>query len=499
MSIVPSRRILVVDDSRAARVEAAKLIEPYGFDVDLAEDGAAALRRLEERSAYDLVLLDLRMPALDGHELLRVMRARSNFTPVVVVTAGMETRLVTATLRLGATDFLLKPLEAGAVRVALARAMNVPPDLLRPETPRVLVVGREACVAALRSALPAHVEVDRVEPPELGRAVEERPYRLVVLDLRDRFAGPDPVAAAEAAEREETACAAAVFRTQPGAAVCRVAPTGRAAPGLDASVALEDLAAATEASLYPNAVRPLVLHDDASVVVAGFRGSPTTEASYFAIAERRLRLAVTLMAAAGKSGITVDLSRLPAQSSAIERLAAAAAAAMSGHVTGARLLVAPVFVAPISRLGLPLTVAAPDWKAGPRAVFRWTSDLAVGVEAIDRQHQELFDRVNALLTAAGTGLEHAVVLESVRFLAQYTQEHFTDEEALMARAAYPGLGEHRAQHEAFRERVRRLVEEVERSGSTPELRARLERDVCEWLYRHVQKVDRALGPALSRL
>jgi hemerythrin len=486
-SAVPTRRALVVDDSRAARVAAARLVEPWGFDVDLAEDGAAALRRLEEQAAYDLVLLDLRMPALDGHECLRILRARANFTPVVIMTAGMDTKLVAATLRLGATDFLVKPLEPGPVRQALARALGLEPEALHAETPRVLLAGREDCAAELRAALPGHVEIDRVDRPALDQGLTQGSYRLVVVDLRRA-----PVSAEAAA-----ALSAAVHGAQPGAAICAVTSPGVPNPGLDASVPLHELGALASGSLYPNAVRPLVLPGVDALVVTGFRADLETQPLYFAIAGRRLRAAVEPLAAAGKERLTVDLTRVPARAAGVERLAATAVEAVAGRVEEVVLRVAPAFQASVARLGLAATVEAPDHRTGPRGVFRWTADLAVGVEAIDRQHRELFERVNALLLAVGGRAEQEVA-RAIRFLEQYTEEHFADEEALMASVACPESGEHRAQHRTFRSKLEVLAQEFSRSGFTAELRQRLERDVCEWLWLHVRKTDRALGQLLSR-
>jgi len=491
MSIVPSRRALVVDDSREARLAAARLIEPYGFDVDLADDGASALRRLEERAGYDLVLVDLRMPHIDGHELVRIMRARALFSPVVIMTAGVDTRLVASTLKLGATDFLVKPLDAASVKQALARAMSIPPEVLGAETPRVLVAGGDDARAALASALPSYVEVDRVERADLDRAVQERPYRLAVVDAR----APTPEGEAQAAA-EASAAAARVLEVQPGAGLCCLAPSVGAVPGFDVSLPLDGLASAAEASLYPNTVRPLVLHDESAIVVSGFRATPETEATYFAVADRRLRVASALVAASGRREVTIDLSRTPARTAGVERLAASAARAMGDDPPQVRFLVAPALVSAVARLGLPARVEAPGRERGPRAIFRWTPDLAVGVASIDAMHQELFGRLSALLSYPGPD-RGILAGETVQFLQRYALEHFAEEEALMTSAAYPRLEEHVAQHRRFAAQLEELTRDLQAVGYTPAIARRLEHEVCGWLYRHVQGADRALGQALA--
>jgi CheY-like chemotaxis protein len=352
----PERRALVVDDSRAARIAAARLVEPWGVDVDLAEDGAAALRLLQEQGGYDFVLVDLRMPALNGHELVRLMRARADRTPVVVMTGSTaDTREVQDVLRLGADDFLVKPVESERLREALGRVLGVPVDSLRAETPRVLAAGSQALAEALGKGLPGFVEVDRVDLGELAAAVERAPYRLVAVEL-----GP----VADLAQRNESLAAASeqakvVLGVQPGAGVVLVTHDRGSARGFDACVSLADLQAATEASLYANAVRPLVTHDDERVVVKGFRAVPQSEATYFAVVGRRVRAAVALLVSAGAARLALDLSRVPARGAAVERLVADAVAAAAGRIGEIEICVMPVLRPGVERLRLPVTVVTP--------------------------------------------------------------------------------------------------------------------------------------------
>ncbi len=80
--------------------------------------------------------------------------------------------------------------------------------------------------------------------------------------------------------------------------------------------------------------------------------------------------------------------------------------------------------------------------------IQWTDDLAVGIEEIDRQHQELYVMVAALHDAMRMN-QLDRVLGVVSFLERYALEHFATEERHMAAQAYPRLPEHRALHESF--------------------------------------------------
>lgn len=109
----PRPRLLVVDDEPAARQALSRLLERLGYDVTLAEDGRAALRSAEQEPP-DLVLTDLRMPVLDGFELLGRLKAAdaTRDIPVVVVSALDDLQSVVRCIEAGAEDHVTKPFEA---------------------------------------------------------------------------------------------------------------------------------------------------------------------------------------------------------------------------------------------------------------------------------------------------------------------------------------------------------------------------------------------------
>ena len=84
------RRILVIDDDLAIRVLLQAVLKRMKFDVDLAEDGAAGLDKLQADSSYDLILLDLMMPRLNGYEFIEQIGKRygDNRPHIVVFTAA---------------------------------------------------------------------------------------------------------------------------------------------------------------------------------------------------------------------------------------------------------------------------------------------------------------------------------------------------------------------------------------------------------------------------
>jgi DNA-binding NtrC family response regulator len=112
-------RVLIVEDEPNVRLVFRTALESDDYRVTAAPDGEAALAWLGQEH-FDVVLLDLRMPGSGGMEVLAGLRARGDDTPVVVVSAHDRAPDVVRAMRLGAVDFLPKPLTPDALRRAVA-------------------------------------------------------------------------------------------------------------------------------------------------------------------------------------------------------------------------------------------------------------------------------------------------------------------------------------------------------------------------------------------
>jgi two-component system, OmpR family, response regulator MprA len=129
-----SGRILVVDDDRRLRDMLRRALEAEGFDVDTAEDGGRALAAISDR-AFDLVVLDVLMPGVDGLGVARRLRQRGDPTPILMLTArdGIPDRV--SGLDAGADDYLVKPFAldelTARVRALIRRASGEAGELLR--------------------------------------------------------------------------------------------------------------------------------------------------------------------------------------------------------------------------------------------------------------------------------------------------------------------------------------------------------------------------------
>jgi DNA-binding NtrC family response regulator len=116
-------RILVADDETSERNALSVLLRDEGYEVELAPDGFKALGKVDEWSP-DLVLSDLKMPGLDGVEILRKLKSRGDDIPVVIMTSFGAVETAVAAMRDGAVDYLVKPLNADELLVVLDREME---------------------------------------------------------------------------------------------------------------------------------------------------------------------------------------------------------------------------------------------------------------------------------------------------------------------------------------------------------------------------------------
>jgi CheY-like chemotaxis protein len=116
---MPDVRVLVVDDEADIRATVSAMLETEGYHVEEAANGADALQAVEMRRP-DLILLDMRMPVLDGWGFAAELRRRGHRTPIVVMTAARDAARWAADI--AATAFVAKPFGFDDLITALERA-----------------------------------------------------------------------------------------------------------------------------------------------------------------------------------------------------------------------------------------------------------------------------------------------------------------------------------------------------------------------------------------
>jgi DNA-binding NtrC family response regulator len=120
--MMPARRVMIVEDEPNVRLVFRTALEADHYTLIVAEDGETALRGIAH-DPPDVVLLDLRMPGIGGMEVLRRLRAEGSDVPVLVITAFDNVPNAVEAMRLGAIDFLPKPIAPVLLRRVVAEVL----------------------------------------------------------------------------------------------------------------------------------------------------------------------------------------------------------------------------------------------------------------------------------------------------------------------------------------------------------------------------------------
>ena len=121
----PASSLLVVDDNSMNRIMLSRYITKLGYQAALAENGRQALEKLQGKP-FDLVLLDVEMPEMDGYQVLEQLKAnpRLRDIPVIMISAVEELESVVKCIELGAQDYLPKPFNPVLLRARLTACLE---------------------------------------------------------------------------------------------------------------------------------------------------------------------------------------------------------------------------------------------------------------------------------------------------------------------------------------------------------------------------------------
>ncbi|MGC8596182.1 MAG: sigma-54-dependent transcriptional regulator [Candidatus Kryptoniota bacterium] len=115
---------LVVDDEKSVTELLKAQLEEVGFSVDVANDGASGINKIQNKR-YDIILLDLKMPRIDGIEVLKFAKSAQPDVQVIILTGYGDIKTAVDTIKLGAFDFIPKPYNFDELIVAMKNALHV--------------------------------------------------------------------------------------------------------------------------------------------------------------------------------------------------------------------------------------------------------------------------------------------------------------------------------------------------------------------------------------
>jgi DNA-binding response OmpR family regulator len=298
------RRLLLVDDSPSVRDALHAALDPYGFELVDAENGAVALQLLVG-SRFDLAFVDLNMPVLDGPALVRLMRARGVDTRVVLVTSGADTPTVTATIKAGASEYVAKPFTPEQIREVAARVLGLDAGAWVESQTEVIVQHANPWVSGrLRGIVPARVKVSSAST--LAATLELAEAKKPSLVLLDDAVLDGDVASAAALVREVVP-RAGIFALSDNA---HEDQAWRPEGALDGALPLLMPEPVVRGFLYPIFLRPLVFAEPGLLRAAGFEGEERFHDAYFTALARALG-ARGAQQDPGRD-LVIDLARVPA-------------------------------------------------------------------------------------------------------------------------------------------------------------------------------------------
>ncbi len=160
-------KILIIDDEKAIRNALREILEYESFEITEAEDGPTALK-ITEKETFDIIFCDVKMPRMDGIEVLAKLKEKGIETPVIIITGHGNVDTAVDALKKGAYDFLQKPLDLNRILVTVRNASNQ--QALQKETKTLRkkinksagsnIVGESAAIGEIKKM------IDTVAPTE---------------------------------------------------------------------------------------------------------------------------------------------------------------------------------------------------------------------------------------------------------------------------------------------------------------------------------------------
>jgi hemerythrin len=128
-------------------------------------------------------------------------------------------------------------------------------------------------------------------------------------------------------------------------------------------------------------------------------------------------------------------------------------------------------------------------------------EITIGIEEIDKQHQELLDRMDLLRDYMRRGQSRDAIRDTLKFLETYVVEHFATEVSYMQRYRYPGILQHKAEHETFLNDFTAFKEQFTSLQAQGEITTFLGLDIVRklnaWFSNHIATVDKKMGQFLA--
>jgi two-component system, cell cycle response regulator len=327
-------RVLTVDDSRAVRMLVSKNAREMGLEVEEAEDGQQGLVKAGEAS-YDLIVLDVTMPVLDGPGMLAELRTRGDKTPVLMLTSESKRSIVASLMKMGIEDYILKPFKPDELKAKIAKALKmsatIPTDTALAKEMASIVQspsGTEAKATAaggkqfvdilciddmenvpkrLRTMIPEHVTLNTATSASAALAVcRERVFRIIMVDNDIPDVDSSSLMRQLRVMQPQAAFVALSLRS-----VAKAQDEAREAGFVGVIFKPFDQAALEEFLLRYFDNQELIATTDNVISITPFKGRENRLPGYFVQVTNLVSKAVEEIAAACYAEVIVDISQVP--------------------------------------------------------------------------------------------------------------------------------------------------------------------------------------------
>jgi DNA-binding response OmpR family regulator/anti-anti-sigma regulatory factor len=326
-------KVLTVDDSRAVRMLVSKNAKEMGLEVDEAEDGQQGLSKVGDES-YDLIVLDVTMPVLDGPGMLQELRARGDKTPVLMLTSESKRSIVASLMKMGIEDYILKPFKPDELKAKIAKALKMagpaPGDealvkemasiVQAPSAsdPKAGAGGKQfvdiLCIddmenvpKRLRTMIPEHVTLNTATSASAALAVcRERVFRIIMIDNDI----PD-VDSSSLMRQLRVMQPQAAFVSLSLRSVAKAQDEAREAGFVGVIFKPFDQAALEEFLLRYFDNQELIATNENVISITPFKGKENRLPGYFTQVTTLVSKAVEELAAACYAEVIVDISQVP--------------------------------------------------------------------------------------------------------------------------------------------------------------------------------------------
>lgn len=158
-------KILVIDDERAIRNSLKEILEYEKHEVDVAEDGESGIEQFQ-KGAYDVVLCDIKMPQMDGIEVLDKLQDLSSETPVIMISGHGNIDTAVEAIKKGAYDFIEKPLDLNRILITIRNATDKTILIKETKFLKKKVSKTHEIVGECSATVKVREIIDRVAPTE---------------------------------------------------------------------------------------------------------------------------------------------------------------------------------------------------------------------------------------------------------------------------------------------------------------------------------------------